>query len=98
MVSSHPARVVSTISKPDNMLVVNRVVVNTVVSVARNRERETWTKMRKISAAGERVGGQRSGGQDGGLGGQKQGPRNMDEDEKDLGAGRAGQNRGGQNR
>ena len=50
MVSSHPARVVSTISKPDNMLVVNRVVVNTVVSVARNRERETWTKMRKISA------------------------------------------------
>ena len=48
-VSSHPAEVVSATSKPDNMLVVNRVVVSTVVSVAK-KERETWTKMRKISA------------------------------------------------
>src|SRR5689334_5623722 len=58
--------------------------------------------------AGQHAGGQRSGGQHGGqqsgqqqggqFGGQK-GTRNMDDDEEDLGTGKAGtQNRGGQNR
>src|ERR1043165_2028637 len=40
--------------------------------------------------AGQHAGGQQSGGQHSGVGGQKQGTRNMDEDEKDLGGGRAG--------
>jgi hypothetical protein len=45
--------------------------------------------------AGQHGGGQQSGGQ---FGGQK-GTRNMEDDEEDFGAGKAGtQNRGGQNR
>jgi len=45
--------------------------------------------------AGQHGGGQQSGGQ---FGGQK-GTRNMEDDEEDSGAGKAGtQNRGGQNR
>ena len=45
MVSNHPAEAVNT-NKPDNMLVVSKVVVS---SVARRNSR-IWTKTTRISA------------------------------------------------
>jgi hypothetical protein len=46
LVSSHLADLASKASKPDNMVVVSKVVVSSVAK----KERETWTMTRKIPA------------------------------------------------
>jgi len=46
LASSHPAEAASRVSKPDNMVVVSKVVVSSVAK----KKRETWKTTRKISA------------------------------------------------